>query len=296
MIFSVSDKEENDDIEIISTHDEKIKVVGEIFSNDSSRKILNLLNASNEMTINEIAQNTGLSLALVTHHLKRMQSVQLVKVSRIGKSIKGHEMKYYAATNQSFLIVPSKEPVGSIANSLKKFSKFVAIGLAGLVSWMTLKPDNQSLPMQEQQLSDEINENSDLVVGKWDSASEAVVDSDSEAISTTEQRLEPEPIPEPQLEPEPKLNQVPEPEPSHSGVEHFDFSEANDVANTGAISLDRTVYPQPFDAASDGTVEQLIFAIVISIVVVAGGIILERILTRWYNKRKQNEKFGDSIK
>lgn len=63
--------DENDDVQIISTNEKKVKLVGEILSNDSSRKILNLLNASNEMTINEIAKNTGLSLALVTHHLKK---------------------------------------------------------------------------------------------------------------------------------------------------------------------------------------------------------------------------------
>ena len=79
------ENDENEDVEIISTHDEKVKIVGEILSNDSSRKILNLLNASNEMTINEIAQKTGLSLSLVTHHLKRMQSAQIVKVSKVGQ-------------------------------------------------------------------------------------------------------------------------------------------------------------------------------------------------------------------
>lgn len=80
------DVEENnveENIEIISTHDEKAKVVGEILSNDTSRKIMNLLSVRKEMTLNQISQETGLSLSLVTHHLKKIQSVQAVVIARL---------------------------------------------------------------------------------------------------------------------------------------------------------------------------------------------------------------------
>ena len=179
------ENDENEDVEIISTHDEKVKIVGEILSNDSSRKILNLLNASNEMTINEIAQKTGLSLSLVTHHLKRMQSAQVVKVSKVGRSVKGHKMNYYSTTNQSFLIVPSKEPVHSIVSSLKKFSKFFAIGMAGFVSWMTVRTGNTPYGGQES-YSAGLRADTDLTVrdesDKWISGSETEFDSDSSKI------------------------------------------------------------------------------------------------------------------
>ncbi|MFB5620474.1 MAG: ArsR/SmtB family transcription factor [Nitrosopumilus sp.] len=276
-----SENDKNEDIEIISTDDEKIKLVGEIFSNDSSRKILNLLNAGNEMTINEIAQNTDLSLALVTHHLKRMQSAQLVKVSKIGRSIKGNDMKYYSATNQSLLIVPSKEPVKSIVNSLKKFSKFVAIGLAGFVSWLTVKPDNQMLSIQEPQHSSGADTNSNLVVDKWDSA-EKVVDSDSSPTSmadSSNESLDTSSIPTPESEPD----------LSHSGVEEFAYQLSEDATNTGSVTLDRTVYPYPFDTTSGDPAESVIVSIIIPILVVVAGIIIERILSRWWNKRKEKK-------
>lgn len=164
-----SDKDESEDVEIISTHDEKVKMVGEILSNDSSREILNLLNSGNEMTINEIAQKTGLSLSLVTHHIKKMQSVEVVKISKVGRSVKGHKMNYYSATNQSFLIVPSKEPISTVTSSLKKFSKFFAIGMAGVVSWITLNSENDAR-FQGGELSQRPTDIQNESLDEWDSA------------------------------------------------------------------------------------------------------------------------------
>lgn len=279
-----SDKDEMDDVEIISTHDEKIKLIGEILGNDSSRKILNLLNDDNEMTINEIAQSTELSLSLVTHHIKRMQSAQLIKISRIGKSIKGHKMNYYTATNQSLLIVTSKNPVRSVKDSLKKFSKFVAIGLAGVVSWVTLDSNNKG--SMDLQVSDEnvqgafITLTKDQSVDEWSSASESQIDSDS---NVEYRDFSSEPL-------ESVTNtQVDENlDPSHSGIEEFAYQLSEESANTGSVSLDRTVYPVPATASGD-PVESVVVSIVIPILVVVAGIILERILSRWWNKRKEKK-------
>lgn len=282
-IFELNKKDSEDDVEIISTDDDKIKLVGEIFSNDSSRKILKLLSSDNEMTANEIAQKNNMSLALTIHHLKRMQTAKMIKVSKTGISAKGQEMKYYAATNQSFLITPEKS-THLVIDSLKKFSKFAAIGMAGLVSWITLKPDGSkySQPHESGQ--------TDLVIGANSNVDEDSTRSSSEM--KPEVRLEDEAIkaPRPEIEPIPEPEPMPEPEPSHSGIENFEFSEAS-PANTGSVSLDRTVYPQPFDGTGTGagTVEPFIISIIVPIAVIAGGIILERILTYWFHKREQKK-------
>ena len=302
------DKDESEDVEIISTHDEKVKIVGEILSNDSSREILNLLNSGNEMTINEIAQKTGSSLSLVTHHIKKMQSVEVVKISKVGRSVKGHKMNYYSATNQSFLIVPSKEPIHSVTSSLKKFSKFFAIGMAGIVSWMTLRPQNDGR-FQDVDLSQDSTGIHDENLDEWDSGEEIPVegfDNDANKNSRADEdksivdsftsgeeyedksselvvdRVSSEPIPDP------------EPEPSHSGVVEFDFSEDHTVLNdtspqnTGSISLDSEVYPVPYASETSYAIDidGVFLSIVIPVIIVVTGIILERVLTRWYNKRK----------
>jgi hypothetical protein len=258
-------KDEDEDIEIISTEDDRIKIIGEIFSNDSSRKILKTISKGNEMTANEIAQENEISLALAIHHLKRMQSAKMIKVSKTGISAKGQEMKYYVSTNQSFLIT-SEESTNSLVESLKKFSKFAAIGMAGVVSWFMLKPDQESLDIQPHDSETESHTDEFAI-------SEDVAEF-SEPIA--------EPVPEPELQSEPE-------------IEYWDYSAENDATFTGSASADRTAYPQPFDSLNDGGVESLVVAMVVSVGVVIGGIVLERMLTRVYNKRRQNKKLRDRL-
>lgn len=279
------DKDSEDDVEVISTEDDKIKLIGEIFSNDSSRKILNLI-SDNEMTANEIAQKNNISLTLTIHHLKRMQTAKMIKISKTGISAKGQEMKYYVATNQSFLITPEKSN-HYIINSLKKFSKFAAIGMAGFVSWITLKPDDGNYQMQFTE-QDNLEVDTRLDADQSDTWSSGESNLEVTVEDTSGVRTSSEPIYESESTPEP----IPEPESSYSGVENFDLSDS-DAVTTGSISLDRTVYPHPYDTAGVESAEPLILSIVIPVVIVVGGVILERILTRWHNKRKQNENFSE---
>jgi DNA-binding transcriptional ArsR family regulator len=270
----------NNEIRVLSSDDEKIKVIGEVLANESSRTILKLLSSNNEMTINQMAQEIDLSIPLVSHHLKKMQDVGVVKVSRVGTSVKGQKMKYYSATNQSFLITPPERQVHSIFNSLRTFSKFAAIGMAGLVSWAMLKP-NEPIPLQTSPREGLIADPETPTIDEWSSASETELDLDGESVSPSENAEESleefisEPVP------------APEPEPSHSGVQDFTLQlRDSESANTGSVSLDRTVYPEPFTTTGVDSAEPLIFSIIIPIVVVVGGIIIERVLTRWHNNKK----------
>lgn len=275
----IKKNQNNDEIRVLSSDDEKIKVVGEVLANESSRTILRLLSSSNEMAINEIAQEINLSIPLVSHHLKKMQDAGVVKVNRVGTSVKGQKMNYYSATNRSFLITPPERQVHSIFHSLRKFSKFAAIGMAGLVSWAMLKPNDPAIL----QTPNNTEHSANLEIStsdEWSSASEIDLDSDRElaSISTsTEESLE-------EITPEPAP--TPEPEPSHSGVQDF-ASQLRDSesVNTGSVSLDRTVYPEPFVITGADSADPLILSITIPIIVIVGGIVLERILTRWYNKK-----------
>ena len=228
----MTNKDVEDDVEVISSDDEKIKLIGEIFSNDSSRKILKLISDGNEMTANEIAQKNDMSLALITHHLKRMQVAGMVKITKTENSVKGQDMKYYLATKQSFLIVPPEKTTHFIINSVKKFSKFAVIGLAGFVSWMTLKPHDGELQMQPTHGPGETN----FTGGVRSTVDES--DTWSSAESNPEVKFE---------DTSGSLEPIPESEPSHSGVQNFELQVDSDFANTGSVSLDRTVYPQPFD-------------------------------------------------
>ena len=286
-----SNKKDKDEIRVVSSDDDqKIKTVGEVLANESSRMIMKILAGNKEMTINEISQEIELSIPLVSHHIKKMQDAGMVKISRVGTSVKGHKMNYYCATNQSILITPPERKMHSLFASLKKISRFAAIGMAGLVSWTIVKPDDspqlqvdsQENPNVRMEMSEEgVNGGGD----KWSAAHQDFAD-ESEQITEMQKdspheaavptASEPIPEPEPEPQPEPKIDS------ESSGIDQAisQFAES-ERANTGAVSLDRTVYPVPYEAAASAdAIDPLLLSIIIPIGVIIAGIILERLLVR----------------
>ena len=131
----------SDKVEILSTEDEKLKTIGEILSSDSSRKILKLL-FNQSLTANQLAQKTELSLPLVIHHLKKMQSAQVVKITNIGKNTKSHDMKYYTVDKFAIVILPSEMSQSarkskSLFNSFTRLHRLATLGGAAIASWFS---------------------------------------------------------------------------------------------------------------------------------------------------------------
>ncbi len=136
-------------IKILATDDEKIKSFGELFTNDSSREILQLL-FNEELTANQIAKKTEISLQLVKYHLIKFQDLGIVKISKIEKNSKSQDMKIYTATKFSIVIVPpklsektkeSKLLVRSFKHIYKVAGLGIASGLSGLLSLTQLQQD-----------------------------------------------------------------------------------------------------------------------------------------------------------
>lgn len=132
-----------DKIEIFSSDDDKLKFLGELLSNESSRKILLLL-TNQKMSANEISEKTNLRLSLVIHHLNKMKKIGMVSINKISKNTKNHDIKYYTA-KPGILILPkdasdraSKSKL--LHHSIKRILRFATIGFAGLTSWILSKP------------------------------------------------------------------------------------------------------------------------------------------------------------
>lgn len=126
---------------IYGTGDDNLRALGEVLVNDVSRNILKML-FENTFTANDIAVKTEYSLQLVRYHLKKMQDVGLVEISRIGKNTKSHDMKYYTATKFAIVILPSKfsekaRTSKSLLRSLKSLYRLGAIGIAAIGSWFS---------------------------------------------------------------------------------------------------------------------------------------------------------------
>ena len=132
----------SDKVKIYSSNEKRVKFLGDVLANDASRSIFLLL-AQGELPAGRIADKTGMSLALVTHHLEKMQNAGVVQVSKVSKNIKNRDMKHYRAV-LAILIIPDEShdrARGSkaLALSLRRVLRFSSIGIAGLSSWLAAK-------------------------------------------------------------------------------------------------------------------------------------------------------------
>lgn len=131
-----------DTVNIFSLDDEKMKILARVISNKSSISILNLLFHS-EMTANELAQKTGMSLQLVKHYLEKMQQIELIHVSKTGKNSKARDMNYYKASKLAIVITPSKITEKTrqsklLLRSFHSISKVFGMGAVSVITAMSL--------------------------------------------------------------------------------------------------------------------------------------------------------------
>ncbi len=92
-------------IDVISTEDERIKIIGEELANDTGRAIFGKI-SQGIASSNELAKTLGISLPLVNWHINRLLSVGLIKVEKVEMSQKNKQMKYYAPVKTALVIIP----------------------------------------------------------------------------------------------------------------------------------------------------------------------------------------------
>lgn len=149
-------KEENaenfGEIKIFSSDDEKLKILGELLSNKSSRDIIKLL-IDKEYYINEISDKLGLRVNLVIHHLKKMEELGILLITEKKIVKKGINHRYFRI-NPYFFVIPkeSKDEVKS-NDTLKKFFKdgikFSIVVFTGLLTWFGINSHNEKIIIRE---------------------------------------------------------------------------------------------------------------------------------------------------
>lgn len=233
---------DKENIEIFSTEDEKIKKLGEFLANDSSRKILQLL-FSDELTANQIAQKSDISLQLVKYHINKMQELGIVKVSRVEKNSKNQDMNYYAPTKFAVVILPSKvsEKAKESKSLLRSFStlyKFAGVGIAAVAGLF-------SISYLQEQSKVTVPESPDLRTGS--SADEDKLEQ-APTKSASEQSAVSEPEPKPQVEPESSPEPEPQPEPEPSGG-YMGNVGSDDVAGSNTLEESLELARRKIEAA-----------------------------------------------
>lgn len=132
----------NNAVNVFSLDDVKMKILAKVISNKSSIEILNLL-FYNEMTANEIARKTNMSLQLVKHYLDKMQQIDVIYISKIGKNSKARDMNYYKTSKMAIIITPSKitektKQSKSLVRSFHSISKFFGMGIVSAIAALSL--------------------------------------------------------------------------------------------------------------------------------------------------------------
>lgn len=123
-------------LEVMSTEDERIKIIGEELANDIGRAIFTKITAET-LSASDLSKSLGVSLPLVNWHVNRLIKVGLVKVERVGQSSKNKEMKYYGPAKSGIVIISAKHSETSklfeILRSLNRLSDRL-VGFVAFVS------------------------------------------------------------------------------------------------------------------------------------------------------------------
>src|SRR5690349_16370554 len=106
-------------LEIISTEDERIKIIGEELANDTGRAICGKV-SQGIVSPNDLAKALNISLPLINWHINRLLSVGLVKVEKIELSSKNKQMKYYGPVKTALVIIPPENSLGNSVSQPKK--------------------------------------------------------------------------------------------------------------------------------------------------------------------------------
>jgi len=119
--------------------DDNLKTLGELLSNDSSRKIIyNLMNK--KMYTNELATKLDMRVSLVIHHLKKLEELQMIEISEEKIKRKGVKHRFFKINSDIFVTINKDkveiEEKGFLSRIFKEGVKFTSIGIASLVSYL----------------------------------------------------------------------------------------------------------------------------------------------------------------
>ncbi|MHB8546912.1 MAG: hypothetical protein ACYDAJ_09120 [Nitrosotalea sp.] len=128
-------------IEVISTEDERIKIIGEELANDTGRAIFGKISQGVSST-NDLAKSLNISLPLVIWHINRLLGVGLIKVEKTELSSKNKKMKYYGPVKTAFVIVPPTSPAENNVSKTKKEAIFMQLRhyLASILAFVIVGP------------------------------------------------------------------------------------------------------------------------------------------------------------
>lgn len=116
--------------------DTKLKILGELLSNDTSRTILILLK-ENEMYKQQIAKEIGIGVSTVIYHISKMEEIGLVFKSQKKIVRKGQEHNFYKISPKISIDLTKTQPDRkNYRNKVKDIWMFAVIFVAAIASYL----------------------------------------------------------------------------------------------------------------------------------------------------------------
>ncbi len=144
----------NNKIKIFGSDDD-LKSLGELLSNETSRKIIKNL-MENQMYTNEIATKLDMRVSLVIHHLKKMESLGLLEITDKKIKRKGEKHRFFTMNSDIFVTLDKTkedfEKKGILKRIFRDGIKVTAVGIASFIAWSTtLLTDPQRITFASQE-------------------------------------------------------------------------------------------------------------------------------------------------
>ncbi|HIH41366.1 TPA: helix-turn-helix transcriptional regulator [Candidatus Woesearchaeota archaeon] len=129
---------------LVSLDEEKSKQLAQVLSNDTARKILDIMSKKEMMTETEIAEKLKIPLSTVHYNMALLVKSDLVKDEHYKYSEKGKKIIHYSLSNKYVVIAPKKS--AGIASRLKEFLPVVFIMGAASLAVQFLSSQNNPAP------------------------------------------------------------------------------------------------------------------------------------------------------
>lgn len=144
-----------DEVKVFGADDRSLKLLGELLSNDTSRKIIRHL-IEKQMYTNELATKLGIPISLVMHHLKKLEELNLVDVEekQITKKTKKH--KFFRMSGKIFVLPNDSNSemreTGSLGRILQEKIRYTIIGASALFAFVLTRDQDGSTAFAPQDL------------------------------------------------------------------------------------------------------------------------------------------------
>jgi predicted ArsR family transcriptional regulator len=115
---------------LVSLEENESKALAQVMSNDTARKILDLLSKHESLTESDVAKKLNFPLSTVHYNLQALVKANLVKSEEFHYSEKGKEVNHYSLANKIIIIAPKKASTESFRDKLKSILPISIIVLA----------------------------------------------------------------------------------------------------------------------------------------------------------------------